>query len=53
MSANLENSVMAIGLEKISFHSSVKERQRQRVFKLPHNYALFTRYQGNAQNPSS
>ena len=33
----LENSAVAIGLEKVSFHSNPKERQCQRVFKLPHN----------------
>ena len=37
MSANLENSAGATGLEKISFHSSPKERQCQRMLKLPHN----------------
>ena len=26
MSANLENSAMATGLEKVSFHSNLKER---------------------------
>ena len=31
MPANLENSAVAIGLEKVSFHSSPKERQWQRV----------------------
>ena len=36
-SANLENSAVAIGLEKVSFHSDPKERQCQRVLKLPHN----------------
>ena len=35
MSANLENSVVALGLEKVSFHSSPKERQCQRMLKLP------------------
>ena len=30
MSANLENSAVATGLEKVSFHSSPKERQCQR-----------------------
>ena len=35
MPANLENSAVATGLEKGSFHSSPKERQCQRVFKLP------------------
>ena len=30
MSANLENSVVATGLEKVSFHSNPKERQCQK-----------------------
>ena len=37
MPANLENSAVATGLEKISFHSNPKERQWQRILKLPHN----------------
>ena len=37
MPANLENSAMATGPEKISFHSNPKERQCQRMLKLPHN----------------
>ena len=37
MRANLENSAMATGLEKVSFHSNHKERQCQRIFKLVHN----------------
>ena len=37
MSANLENSAVATGLEKVSFHSNPKEKQCQRMFKLPHN----------------
>ena len=36
MSANLENSTVATGLEKVSFHSNLKERQCQRMLKLPH-----------------
>ena len=28
---------MATGLEKVSFHSNPKERQCQRMLKLPHN----------------
>ena len=36
MPANLENSAVATGLEKVSFHSNPKERQCQRVLKLPH-----------------
>ena len=31
MPANLENSAVAIGLEKVSFHSNPKERQYQRM----------------------
>ena len=37
MPANLENSAVATGLEKDSFHSNPKERQCQRMFKLSHN----------------
>ena len=37
MKANLQNSAVATGLEKISFHSSPKEKQCQRVLKLLHN----------------
>ena len=37
MPANLENSPVATGLERVSFHSSPKERQYQRMFKLLHN----------------
>ena len=36
MPANLENSAVATGLENVSFHSNPKERQCQRMFKLPH-----------------
>ena len=35
--ANVENSAVATGLEKASFHSNPKERQCQRMFKLPCN----------------
>ena len=35
--ANLENSAVATGLEKVSVHSNPKERQCQRMLKLPHN----------------
>ena len=31
----LENSAVAIGLEKVSFHSNPKERHCQRMLKLP------------------
>ena len=42
MPANLENSAVATGLQKVSFHSSPKERQCQRMFKLPHNCTHLT-----------
>ena len=34
MPANVENSAVATGLEKVSFHSNPKERQCQRMLKL-------------------
>ena len=37
MPANLENSAVTTGLENVSFHSNPKERQCQRMLKLPHN----------------
>ena len=37
MPANLENSAVATGLEKVSFHSNPKERQCQRMLRLPHS----------------
>ena len=37
MPANLENSAVATGLAKVSFHSNPKETQCQRMLKLPHN----------------
>jgi len=48
MPANLENSAVATGLEKVSFHSNPKERQCQRMFTLPHSYTHFTCQQGYA-----
>ena len=42
MPANMENSAVATGLEKVSFHSNPKERQCQRMFKLPHNCTHLT-----------
>ena len=42
MPANLENSAVAIGQEKVSFHSSPKEKQCQIMFRLPHNCTHFT-----------
>ena len=42
MPANLENSAVATGLEKVSFHSNPKERQCQKMLKLPHNCTHLT-----------
>ena len=42
MPANLENSTLATGLEKVSFHSNPKERQCQRMLKLLHNCTYLT-----------
>ena len=53
MPANLENAAVATGLEKVSFHSNPKERQCQRMLKLPHNCTHLTCQQSNAQNSPS
>ena len=39
---NLENSAVATGLEKFSFHSNPKERQCQRMLKLLHSCTHLT-----------
>ena len=36
-------TAVAMGLEKVSFHSNPKERQCQRILKLPHNCPYLTR----------
>jgi len=41
MLANLENSAVATGLEKVSFHFNPKERQCQRMFSY-HTIALIS-----------
>ena len=38
----LENSAVATGLEKVSFHSNPKEGQCQRMFKLLHSCTHLT-----------
>ena len=38
----LENSAVATGLEKVTFHSNPKERQCQRMLKLLHNCTYLT-----------
>ena len=45
MSANLENSVVVTGWQKVSFHSNPKERQCQRMLKLLHNCIYFSSVQ--------
>ena len=45
MLVNSENSAVATGLEKVSLHSNPKERQCQRMLKLPYNCTHLTRYQ--------
>ena len=42
MPGNLENSAVATGLGKVSFHSIPKERQCQRVLKLLHSCTHLT-----------
>ena len=39
---NLEILAVATGLEKVNFHSNPKERQCQRMLKLPHNCTHLT-----------
>ena len=53
MPANLEKSAAATGLEKVSFHSNLKERQCQNMFKLSQNCTHLTYQQDYAQNPSN
>ena len=42
MLANLENSAMATGLEKVNFHSNPKERQCHTMFKTAQLYSSHT-----------
>ena len=53
MPGNLENSAVATGLEKVSFHSNPKEGQCQRVFKLLHDCTHLTHQRNNTQNSLS
>ena len=43
MSANLESSAVATGLERVSFHSNPLEKQCQRMLKLLHYCTHLTR----------
>ena len=42
MPANLENSAVVTGMEKVSVHSNPKERQCQRMLKIQHNCTHLT-----------
>ena len=53
MSASLEKLAVAMGLEKVTFHSNLKEGKCQIMFKLLYNCSYFICYLGYAQNPSS
>ena len=53
MPTNLENSAVATGLEKVSFHSNPKQRQCQRKCKLLLNCIHLTCQQDNSQYASS
>ena len=46
----ISKTVVATGLEKVSFHSNLKEGQCQKMFKLLHNCTHFTMSESNAQN---
>ena len=47
------NSAVTTGLEKVSFHSSPKERQCQKMLKLLPSCTHFTHWQSNALNSLS
>ena len=47
MTANLKNSAVATGQEKVCFHFNPKERQCQRIFKLAHQTITPFRYDLN------
>ena len=51
MKANLENTAVPTGLEKVSIHSNPKERQCQRMFKLLHNCTHLSSFQSLSHVP--
>ena len=53
MPANLENSAVATGPEKVSFHSNLKERQCQRMKSLSRVQILATPWTAAHQAPPS
>ena len=50
---DMENSAVATGLEKVSFHFKPKERPCQEMLKLPHSFTHLTHQQSNARNSPS
>ena len=42
LSQQIWKTAVATGVEKVSFHSNIKERQYQRMFKLLYNCTNFT-----------
>ena len=50
MAANLQNSAVATGWEKVSFRFNPQEGKCQRMFKLPHNCTHFTCEQDNEKS---
>ena len=53
MSTNLENSAVATGLEKVNFHSNIKEGQCQKMFKLRTVVLISHASKVMLKNPSS
>ena len=53
MPLNMENSAVATNLEKVNFHSNLKERQCQRMLRLLHICTHLTYQQSNVQNSPS
>ena len=51
MSANVENSPVATGLEKVSFHSSSKEEHCQRMLKLSYYTLSITKLCSRTEEP--
>ena len=53
MPANLENSAVDTGLEKVSFHSNLPKKAMPKTVQTTAQYTHLTREQGNAQNSPS
>ena len=53
MPANLENSAVDTGLEKVSFHSNPPKKAMPKMVQTTAQYIHLTREQGNAQNSPS